>query len=270
MGPFAWMIRIGNDDQKNCSGIHTCDVTGNPVSGVEPMNRRILQVALIAAIAAIVGWPPFVTTAAGQVFRHRQRTYNSCCLPLHHYGHDDQRLTASTIAAAPAGGTTTVNQFTGETDAKGDLKPKMVQKKIFTPLVPSLTVAHVGFSKLSLSIYNTGVAECTGTISNSGGPQGALMGSNVTIYLRAYAGVPQHPNVANAAPMLWETTHKLWVSRGPSQAISLLPGTATTTYLNGDRISFTAGGTSSLREEVRRRFDQITHLEVELQYHKDR
>ncbi len=229
-----------------------------------------MQVAAVAGIATILVALAWVTTAVGDLFCSGQRTCSRACLPKHAYGHDDRSVAGSILAVAPVGQPTQTNQFFPAADADGKLKARAIRRKIFTPAVASLTVDHVKLQRISLALYDDGQLDCTGGLSHDGGPNGALLGNRVTIRVRAYAGVPQHPNVDNAAPLMWETTRELWSSRRRPVAISLVPGIASARLPHGEQIEFFTRGNSSLADAVRRHFDEITHLEVELEYRKDR
>ncbi len=166
---------------------------------------------------------------------HCQRTCNRCCIPKHNYGHDTPRFGATEFAVA--------NAVDG------------LQRKPFHFRATALKVDHLLLDQVGLVIYkDQGKLVATGRITHSGG-DGGLIGNNVTIRIRAYAAASADPTqIPPDAVVVWESEHNLWVSRGRPQHISLVP---TPKYLPES-------------EKLGLVFDQITHLEIELEYQRDR
>jgi hypothetical protein len=105
-----------------------------------------------------------------------------------------------------------------------------------------------------LAIYKAeGKLVATGRITHSGG-DGGLIGSNVTIRIRAFAAASTDTFlIPPDAVVVWESEQNLWVTRGGPQSISLVP---TQNYLT--------------QSKTTQHFEEITHLEVTMEYRRDR
>ena len=228
------------------------------------MQRRCWRVVLAGLVVAIVA-DASVVAAAGGILCNRHRVVTRCGLPQYSYGHDDERLTDSTIAVA------SVDQPTEAKPGAVDGKDAILCKRFVpVPEHASLKIEHLGLSQISLEVRSSGQLACTGLISHDGGPSGELLGANVAVRVRAYAGTPQHPNVDHDAVMLWETTRLLWVPRKHPQVVSLLPAIPPLRYPNGDQVRFTTHTQYPLAHLAKSHFHDVTHLQVELEYRKDR
>ncbi|PHS15763.1 MAG: hypothetical protein COA78_04790 [Blastopirellula sp.] len=182
---------------------------------------------------------------AGDLFFSRQTTCNKHCLDsLYNYQHDTPRFSNTEFAVAKQ-----PNKGSGA-----------VEHKPFHFRATKLDVDHLHLDQVGLSIYrfdNTtktshGTIVASGRILNDGG-DGGIIGSNVTIRIRAYIADNADPvRVPPDAFMIWESEHNLWVSRGNAQKFSLIPKTLTQP------------------EKLSTHFDEITHLVVEMEYRKDR
>lgn len=231
-----------------------------------PAGRIALIVGVVASAASL--W--LVDPAAGDFFGSRRRTENRGSLPPFAYGHDGPSDVAVTLATARAGQPQEVPR-PDRRPMPNDASPgDTILRKRFTVDDSDLTAGPVRLSRISLATYETGEFTFTGLIAHDGGPHGDLLGNNVTLRVRAYAGVAGYPTVQNNASVLWETTRSLWIRRTELAAISLAPGTARTPSRNGDWISFTAAERDGLGEEVRRHFQATTHIEIEVQCHRSR
>ncbi len=169
---------------------------------------------------------------------HWQRTCRRCCLPKHNYGADTPRFSAIEFAVAePATGTAAR------------------LRKPFQFRATSLEVDHLRLEQIGLVLYQTdGRLVATGRITHSGG-DGGLIGNNVTIRIRAFVAASNDPTrIPPDAVAIWTTEHELWVPRGGPQAIELVP---TSKQLHQS-------------ERLKAHFEDITHLEVELNYRRDR
>lgn len=169
---------------------------------------------------------------------HWQRTCNRCCVPKHDYGYDTPRFGATKFAVA--------NAAVGQ----GGL-----QRKPFHFRATALKVDHLQLDQVGLAIYKAeGKLVATGRITHSGG-DGGLIGNNVTIRIRAYvASSADTFQIPPDAVVVWESEQNLWVSRGRPQYISLVPAP---NYLPQSK-------------QLKLHFDEITHLDVEMEYRRDR
>ncbi len=126
---------------------------------------------------------------------------------------------------------------------------RYVARKPFHFTTASLLADNVNLQQVGLSIYETGTIAATGRISHDGGPDGSLAGAHIELIIRAYSSIPQtivSYELPLNSPMIWQSTHRLWVSRNQPQVISLVDDS------------------NSYAREIRQNFHQITHLEVEL------
>ena len=196
----------------------------------------------------------------------RQRTCNRCGVPAYRYGHDDPRHFIRVVAIASVDQPALIKGLTSNNAGR------TVRRKIFTvplPAVPVATPDPIHLSRMSLAIYDNGQIVATGQIDHNGGPYGAIQGNNVVIRLRGYAGTPQFTGPLNNAPMLWQTERALWVTRNRPMMISLIP-LPSDRHETGLLREFTAPPEQSFDETIRQHFEEITHLEIELEYRNDR
>jgi hypothetical protein len=197
--------------------------------------------------------------------RLRQRTANRRALPAYRYGFDDVRAAGNLVAIASVDQPAPVAglKFGPPKDAPA------VKRKVFAAPLPALVVDRLQLSRISLAIYDSGQIVATGLLRHDGGPYGSIQGNNVTIRLRAFAGTPQFAGELNGAPMLWQTERQLWISRNRPQMISLIPLPGDLAGKNA-AIPFHVPAECSFDELLRRHFNEITHLEIELEYRHDR
>ena len=128
-----------------------------------------------------------------------------------------------------------------------------LQKKQFHFPVTALTVDDVRLEQVGLAIYDTGLVRCTGKVTHTGGPDGSRRSNCIMVQVRAYAGQPQSQPPLINSPVVWESPeHRVRARRNRPVTISLVP----------DRWAFVP--------ELRRYFDEITHLEVEFHVQRDR
>lgn len=125
------------------------------------------------------------------------------------------------------------------------LQPALVRRKSFAPKQPDITAEYVTLDRIGLAIYETGHVAFTGLISHSGGPDGLVRGSDVTLRVRGYGVNRLTSTTTPNGPLHFEMRRTCRVLRGDSAAISLVP--------------------VECCETVRARYDEITHLEVILE-----
>jgi hypothetical protein len=194
-------------------------------------------------------------------------------LPAYHYGHDTPRFRDKAIAFAEP--ETTANWYAphvvhqeyvcccGQRKVCPVHQPlipggskealiRTVRRKPFHFPAASLTANHVTLQQVGLSIYDTGIIAASGRVSHDGGPVGALAGARITIILRAYAAPITSRELPLDSPMVWEARRQLWVSRNQPNVVSL------------------AAADQGYFPQLRERFDEITHLEVELESRQGR
>ena len=125
------------------------------------------------------------------------------------------------------------------------LHPAIVRRKSFAPKQPAITAENVTLDRIGLAIYETGHVAFTGLISHSGGADGLVRGSDVTLRVRGYGLNRLTSTTIPNGPLHFEMRRTCRVSKGDSAAISLVP--------------------VECCETVRARYDEITHLEVILE-----
>jgi len=175
--------------------------------------------------------------SAVQAEIHWHHTCNRCTIPKHNYGHDNARGTVTGFAVA------------NSVVEKGTLT-----RKPFHFRAIALKLDHLSLDQVGLAIDKAqGRLIASGRITHDGG-DGGLIGSNVVIRIRAYAAASADPiQLPPDAVVVWESEYSLWVPRGQKH-ISLAP----------------APEKQKRSLELQRNFDIITHLEVEMEYSRDR
>ena len=240
------------------------------------LKRPCVTIASLLLAAQLL---PVGSARGGKFYSSRQRARTKYCLPNHDYEPEPLTVPRSFGATAIA------VAATGPTGQQ--------ERKSFHFRRLSLPVDHLTLDQVGLALYRTGELMATGRITHDGG-DGGLIGSNVTIRVRAYvaatsAALPAGPvfsptsaaellpapepedNSPPAVPdaavvivppvverippdayVVWRSEHKLWVSRGRPHYISLVPEND---FPDKKLINY---------------FGEITHLEVELEYQRDR
>lgn len=100
------------------------------------------------------------------------------------------------------------------------------------------------FDQPVLTVYETGVASVNGLVLHDGGPNQALLGSQVTIRVRALGDSGGRELAPAYGPLFWETSKTLRIARGKSERLKL---------------------TSEPSEEIRLHFSEIQRMEVNLE-----
>jgi hypothetical protein len=197
--------------------------------------------------------------------RFRRKAMLRPAAPPGQYGHDDIRAGASVISSA--GVTEVVTQILTDPELRpipgGPLPeqwwnsrprnvaaPMPIRRKAFAPLNPSLVAGPVHLDRIALAIYETGELACSGLISHDGGPAGLIRGDHLVIRVRGYGQNRLTSTAAPSGPLLFECHQPCWVSRGEVSAGSLVP--------------------ADWCESVRRYFDEITFVEVNLEVRQSR
>lgn len=198
------------------------------------MNRRVW---IGLSVGLSLGVIENQIAQAGKIYYHQQRTRTRCELPKHQYGEDTPRVSGAQFAIFDAA-------------AEGDSKRPGHFR------ATNLTVDQLRLDQVGLTLVNTPSTPiiATGRITHDGG-DGGLIGNNVVIRLTAYIAPTADPTRIPADSIfVWESERELWVPRGRPMQISL------TRPLDKCRNL----------EDLRQNFANITHLEVELSYLRDR
>jgi len=196
---------------------------------------KLLSGAILPAIVIAAGLGIGIQSAAIAEI-HWHRTCNRCTIPKHNYGHDN-----------PRGG------VTGFAVANAVVERGSLILKPFHFRAIALKLDHLSLDQVGLAIDKAeGRLIASGRITHDGG-DGGLIGSNVVIRIRAYAASSADTvQIPPDAVVVWDTETSLWVPRGQKH------------------ISLTPALEKQNRLELQRNFDIITHLEVEMEYSRDR
>ncbi len=216
------------------------------------MNTKMLLLAAVisAGLAAVPNTGLGQMHLPGLPHLSYRRVRSQAGLPFYDYHQGVERIRDRAVAIADP----TFFEEWLPTDREAT-EVRQVARKPFHFTRTSLVAHHATLQQVGLTVWSNGAIVATGRISHDGGPDGSLAGANVTIILRAYAApVTDHPGpeLPINTPMIWESRRRLWVSRHQPEVISL------------------TGTNPTYAEVLRRNFNQITHLEVELEAERDR
>jgi hypothetical protein len=185
-----------------------------------------------------------VLTIPSMAFTNRQPACTRSCIPNRNYGHNSAQASVREFAVANAPA----------------ILPGSVKKPFhFREL--KLDLAHLQLSEVGLTIDGIeGNLIASGRLAHSGG-DGGMKGSNVMIRIRAFIATStnaiQLPPDARQLPpdavAVWQSEQKIWVPVG-NHHFSLVP----------------AVQSLSQRDTLRKNFNAITHIEVEMEYLLDR
>src|SRR5205807_1961674 len=128
-------------------------------------------------------------------------------------------------------------------------RPLIVRRKRFLLDATAIVADPVRLDQVQLAVYETGRVAASGRILHPGGPNPGLLGNNITIRVRAYAGVPLEGTSSPNGPLLWQGEKLRWLPKNQPQVM----------VLSGE-----------FSEEVRLHYDEIQLMEVNLEYRKDR
>jgi hypothetical protein len=183
-------------------------------------------------------------TIPSLAFTNRQHACTRACIPNRNYGFDSARGSVRDFAVANA----------------PIIVPGSVKKPFhFREL--KLDLAHLQLTDVGLAIDGIeGNLIATGRLNHSGG-DGGMKGSNVMIRIRAFVATPSNPSLLTPdarqlppdAVSVWQSEQKLWVPVG-NHHFSLVPPIQQ----------------FSQKEILKKNFNAITHLELELEYLQDR
>ena len=198
---------------------------------------------------------------------HSQRTCNKHGIPLGQY---TAEASSSQTVATILGSTPTEvgKKVVVKMDAAGAPAPEegklgtkikeALTRKTFLLSSPAIQVDHIRLDQVALAIYDTGKITFSGQLFNGGGKQKELLGNNVKVTLRAYAGQSKEgtprtlPRGAGpvGGPMVWQAVlPERWLIAQHPESISLsLPAVS----------------------EISSHFSEITGFDVTLAYDKGR
>lgn len=195
-------------------------------------------------LACIVGMGLVCTTVPCLAVTNRQRACSRGGVANRNYGHD--------AVIASQRGFAVANQSI--------VLPNSLQRPFhFRSL--NIDLAHMQLHHVGLAIDgHQGNLMASGRISHNGG-DGGMKGSNVMVRIRAFVATPENaslltPDARQIPPdavAVWECEQKIWVPAGDHH-FTLVPKIQSTEQ----------------RQILRNYFSTITHLELELEYLRDK
>ena len=216
---------------------------------------KTYSVSTLGAIIVVLGATPLIRQVSAEI--HHQRARVRCCLPV--YAYDEDRSSSAgrvvcVLVEDPVQVSWPRTKFAKATDGSvvAVEAADKVRRKKFSPPPKPVVVGSVRLDQMGVFLYDTGDIQCTGRIVDESPPGDKRRGVNTTVIVRAYAGIQAKEEGLNGATMVWHKEGQLWVRNGLASTVSLLP--------------------SSVPSQIalRRHFDEITHLELELRYDKGR
>ncbi len=111
----------------------------------------------------------------------------------------------------------------------------------------ALATDRVELNTIGIEVLSSGEVLFTGILNHNGGVDGGLRGSEVTVRARIHTGVLEQGTV-QGAPILLETNHRFWVFKNQPKTIDF------------GKLS------KSDSNRVKRFFNRITHVEIELEH----
>ncbi len=168
---------------------------------------------------------------------HWHSTCDKRGIPKHNYSHATSRFGSTGFAVANA-----------------VVFDSTQRRKPFHFRATALKVDHIQLDQIGLAILESdGQMVATGRFTHGGG-DGGLIGNNVTIRIRAFIAAAADPiQIPPDAVVVWSSECSVWVPRGQKH------------------ISLTPSENKLCRSgEIAGNFDRITHLEIEMEYRRDR
>lgn len=205
-------------------------------------------------------------------YYHRATTCSRCCLPAYPYAQYREHASTSVVAIASAGQPSPVANYIPSAEPKGTRQTVWLRRKDFPVLRNSISTGGVTLERIGLSLYDRGQYACTGLLRFDGGPDGSLLGANVVVHVRAYSGTPGHPGGLTNMRLLWETERAFWLNRGQAVTVSLLPDPPRLqpAFATPVRAHLEHSLPFPPSHLIYQHFGETTHLEVELEYRKNR
>lgn len=236
------------------------------------MSLKILQVMLMGGILTIGSFVGLSEAKGHKCYHHRATTCNRYSLPAYPYEQYKERLSSSVVAIASVEQPSPITSYVLRTEAERTRQAIGVRRKDFPLLRNSVSAGGVTLERMGFSLYDTGQHVCTGLLRFDGGPDGSLLGANVVVRVRAYSGAPQHPGGLTNMRLLWETERAFWLNRGQAVTVSLLPNPPRVqpAFATPVRVHLEHSWPYPPSDLIYQHFGETTHLEVELEYRKDR
>ena len=201
--------------------------------------------------AAVVAAPPYF---------HHQRAITCHCIDARHYRSGGSVAASDRVIliARPLPPRTVALYPVRD-------RPAAVAVKQFDAVpITSLRAGPVTLGSVSAAVYANGEIFCTGIARHDGGPQRALHGGNVAVRVRLLMGTAESPHPPETARVLLEADRHYWVSRERSQTVAPL---ATSAKRGVGQPLLSPRAQADL---IARHFDEITHIEITLDYFQDR
>jgi len=213
----------------------------------------------VSSWAIVVGTGP-VTVSAPPYFHH-QRAVVCCGIDGSRYHSSDQVAASDRIVLIarplPAGSVLLGKNQTSVAIKRFDAVPQV-----------SMKAGPVTMQSIGVAVYANGVIQCTAVARHDGGLQAAMHGGNVAIRVRVFLDVPESPHPLDTGRVLMESQGRYWVARDRSTTIA--PITPVPLARESTRFQSSCDVSATHQALIEAHFDEITHVEIELDYLRDR
>jgi len=200
------------------------------------------------------------TTMAFPPYLHHQRAVTCCGIDASRYRSANQIMASDRMVLIarplPAGFVTLGNNQGNVSIKRFDAVPKVLMK-----------AGPVTLQSIGVAVYANGEIQCTAVARHDGGLQAAQHGGNVAIRVRVFLDTPESVHPIDTGRVLIESQRRYWVPRDGSLTVAPI---ANIPMLRGSRQLQAICQTSpAYRALIESHFDEITHVEIELDYLND-
>lgn len=213
----------------------------------------------VSSWAIVVGAGP--TAMAAPPYLHHQRAVTCCGIDGSRYQSANQIAASDRILLIarplPAGLVTLGKDAESVAIKRFDAVPKV-----------SMTAGPVTLQSIGVAVYANGEIQCTAIARHDGGLQAAQHGGNIAIRVRVFLDTPESVYPMDTGRVLIESQRRYWVPRDGSLTVAPI---ASIPMLRGSRQLQAVCQTSpAYKALIESHFDEITHVEIELDYLSDR
>ncbi len=218
----------------------------------------------IPSALLVIGVGPAWVTAAPPYLYH-QRGKLACGVDGSRYGITGQPIASDRmlLVARPLP-PATVNLGS----SRGAAIESVAIKRFDAIPVTRLSAGPVTVDSIGVAIYANGDVVCTGIAHHDGGIQAAHHGGNIDVRVRLLMDVPESPHLVLIGRVLLESRRQYWVPRDRSVTIAPLTDARST---HRSLATIPSAPTETPQHAlIARHFDEITHVEIEIDYLRDR
>jgi len=201
-----------------------------------------------------------VTLAAPPYFHHQRAVV--CC------GIDGSRYLSANQVAASDRIVLIARPLPGGSVSLGKGQTNVAIKRFDAVPQVSMKAGPVTLQSIGVAVYANGVIQCTAVARHDGGLQAAMHGGNVAIRVRVFLDVPESPHPLDTGRVLMESQGRYWVARDRSTTIA--PVTPVPMGRETTRFQSSCDVSPAHQALIEAYFDEITHVEIELDYLRDR